>query len=74
MHRLDDEGAVQRVRQGTARGEAPRRLGIRCEAGVPDDIEVVTWHWNPLDSKIGVGTTFFVLVLRESEEVRAGVE
>jgi hypothetical protein len=57
VYSLEDESAGQRVRQRTTRGEAPWRLGIGGEAGVPDDIEVVARHWNPVEAEVDVGAT-----------------
>jgi hypothetical protein len=74
MHGLDDQRAIERVRQRSLAGEAPGRVRVRGESGVPDDVEVIADLWNPMKAKIEVSASLFVLVLREAEEVCAGAE
>src|SRR3954463_16422072 len=71
---LDDEGAIQWVRQRAPRRKTPGRVGIGRESRVPDDIQVVADLGNPVESQIEIRATLLVLVLREREEVSTRIE
>ena len=74
MNHLDDEGAVERARQGLRVGEAKSGERLGRVPGVPNQEDVVPDHRNPVEPHIEVDALALVVVLDEREHARAGIE
>jgi hypothetical protein len=65
VNRLDDEGAVQRVAQGSGAGEAVWCHRVRREAGIPDNVEIIADDATPMKPQVEIDALILVVELHE---------
>src|SRR2546426_6287530 len=74
VHRLHNECTVQWVAQCRRTGEAMWCHGVGRVPGVPDQVQIVADHRNPMEAQIEIDALVLVVELDESLEGGARVE